>query len=179
MPEVRLDAGDAAELAEMLQFLTGWLARDPARLAASLEEFAGHPAYGIGELHQDLERRRTPLRPTAAISSDGSTILLWPQRDTVPGRFHDQVRVEAGLHLADASSRPFADEGHRPGRWQRAGPVTPVPVTQPTTETLQIQRNTDGPGTLVQLRPAAKVRGLPAISELHAEMNRFMRCHLP
>jgi hypothetical protein len=29
MPEVRLDAGDAAELAEMLQFLTGWLARDP------------------------------------------------------------------------------------------------------------------------------------------------------
>jgi hypothetical protein len=35
MPQVRLDAGDAAELAEMLQFLTGWLARDPARLAAS------------------------------------------------------------------------------------------------------------------------------------------------
>ena len=69
--QVRLDAGDAAELAEMLQFLTGWLARDPARLAASLEEFAGHPAYGIGELHQDLERRRTPLRPTEAISSDG------------------------------------------------------------------------------------------------------------
>ena len=30
--QVRLDAGDAAELAEMLQFLTGWLARDPARL---------------------------------------------------------------------------------------------------------------------------------------------------
>jgi hypothetical protein len=53
MPEVRLDA---AELAEMLQFLTGWLARDPARLAASLEEFVGHPAYGTGELHQDLER---------------------------------------------------------------------------------------------------------------------------
>ena len=43
MPEVRLDAGDAAELAEMLQFLTGWLARDPARLAAALDEFAGHP----------------------------------------------------------------------------------------------------------------------------------------
>ena len=29
MPEVRLDASDAAELAEMLQFLAGWLARDP------------------------------------------------------------------------------------------------------------------------------------------------------
>ena len=41
MPEVRPDA--AAELTEMLQFLTGWLARDPARLAASLEAFTGHP----------------------------------------------------------------------------------------------------------------------------------------
>ena len=34
MPEVRLDAADAAELAEMLQFLSQWLARDPARRAA-------------------------------------------------------------------------------------------------------------------------------------------------
>ena len=56
MPEVRLDAGDAAELAEMLQFLTGWLARDPARLAASLEQFVGHPAYGLPQLRSDLER---------------------------------------------------------------------------------------------------------------------------
>jgi hypothetical protein len=40
----------------MLQFLTGWLARDPGRLAASLEEFVGHPAYDIGQLRQDLER---------------------------------------------------------------------------------------------------------------------------
>ena len=56
MPEVRLDAADAAELAEMLQLLTGWLDRDPARLAASLAEFAGHPAYDIGQLRQDLER---------------------------------------------------------------------------------------------------------------------------
>jgi len=39
----------------MLQFLTGWLARDPARLTASLEDFAGHPAYGITQLHPDLE----------------------------------------------------------------------------------------------------------------------------
>jgi hypothetical protein len=40
----------------MLQFLTGWLARDPARLAVSLEEFVVNPAYGITQLHQDLER---------------------------------------------------------------------------------------------------------------------------
>ena len=43
MPEVKLNAADAAELAEMLQFLTSWLARDPARLAASLEESPAIP----------------------------------------------------------------------------------------------------------------------------------------
>jgi hypothetical protein len=56
MPEVSLDAADAAELAEMLQFLSQWLARDPARLGASLEEFVGHPAYGLPQLRDDLER---------------------------------------------------------------------------------------------------------------------------
>jgi hypothetical protein len=56
MPEVRLDIGDAAELAEMLQFLSQWLARDPGRLRASLEDFVGHPAYGITQLRADLER---------------------------------------------------------------------------------------------------------------------------
>jgi hypothetical protein len=56
MPEVRLDLTDAAELAEMLQFLSGWLARDPGRLSPSLEDFVGHPAYGIPQLQQDLER---------------------------------------------------------------------------------------------------------------------------
>jgi hypothetical protein len=56
MPEVKLDAADTAELAEMLQFLSQWLARDPGRLGPSLEEFVGHPAYGIDQLRQDLER---------------------------------------------------------------------------------------------------------------------------
>ena len=56
MPELRLDAVDAAELAELLQFLAEWLARDPGRLGASLEDFVGHPAYSIGELRQDLNR---------------------------------------------------------------------------------------------------------------------------
>jgi hypothetical protein len=56
MPEVMLDVTDAAELAEMLQFLTGWLARDPARLGPSLEEFVGHPAYGLAQLRADLDR---------------------------------------------------------------------------------------------------------------------------
>ena len=56
MPEMKLDATDAAELADMLQFLSQWLATDPARLTASLEQFTGHPAYGLGELRSDVER---------------------------------------------------------------------------------------------------------------------------
>ena len=56
MPEVNLDATDAAELAEMLQFLSQWMARDPDRLSASLAQFVGHPAYGLAQLRQDLER---------------------------------------------------------------------------------------------------------------------------
>ena len=56
MPEVKLDAADAAELAEMLQFISQWLARDPGHLAALLARFVGHPAYGLPQLRQDLER---------------------------------------------------------------------------------------------------------------------------
>ena len=56
MPELRLDVVDAAELAELLQFLADWLARDPDRLGVSLEAFVGHPAYNLGELRQDLNR---------------------------------------------------------------------------------------------------------------------------
>jgi hypothetical protein len=56
MPDMKLDAADAAELAEMLQFLSQWLARDPGRLAASLEDFVGHPAYGISQLRNDLKQ---------------------------------------------------------------------------------------------------------------------------
>ena len=56
MPDVRLDAADAAELAELLQFLAGWLARDPGRLGTSLEGFVGSAAYNLGQLRQDLGR---------------------------------------------------------------------------------------------------------------------------
>ena len=56
MPGMKLDANDAAELAEMLQFLSQWLARDPGRLGPSLDDFVGHPAYGLAQLRQDLER---------------------------------------------------------------------------------------------------------------------------
>jgi hypothetical protein len=72
MPEMKLDVTDAAELAEILRFLSQWLDSHPARVGPSLEEFVGHPAYGLTQLRQDLERlvfllggqrRRAPLRP--------------------------------------------------------------------------------------------------------------------
>ena len=56
MPDLRLDAVDAFELAELLQFLASWLARDPDRLGASLAGYVGHPAYGTAQLRQDLGR---------------------------------------------------------------------------------------------------------------------------
>ena len=56
MPQTTLDTGDAIELAELLQFLAGWLARNPGRLGASLADYVGHPAYGTTQLRQDLDR---------------------------------------------------------------------------------------------------------------------------
>ena len=56
MPTMNLDVVDAAELAELLQFLTGWTATDPARLAPSLLAYVGHPAYGLPQLRNDLNR---------------------------------------------------------------------------------------------------------------------------
>jgi hypothetical protein len=55
MPQLKLDAGDAGELAEMLTFLREWLTTDP-RLQALLAEQIGHPAYGLPQLHDDLDR---------------------------------------------------------------------------------------------------------------------------
>ena len=56
MTGIRIDTADAVELAELLQFLAGWIASDPARLESSLLAYAGHPAYGTTHLQQDLHR---------------------------------------------------------------------------------------------------------------------------
>ncbi len=74
MPQIPLDAADAAELAEMLQFLSDWLTRDPARLGASLEQFVGHPAYGTAQLRDDLDRFVFLLG-----GSDGESLFRPPQ----------------------------------------------------------------------------------------------------
>jgi len=70
MPSVTLDAGDAAELAEMLSFLGQWLARDPGRLGASLEDFLGNPGYGSQHL-----RDEEALFPSWHVPPDSSSIL--------------------------------------------------------------------------------------------------------
>lgn len=53
---IRLDAGDAAELAELLAFLADWLRQDQSRLASSLLSFVGNASYSLDTLHADLAR---------------------------------------------------------------------------------------------------------------------------
>ena len=57
MPGITLDPVDAAELAEVLTFLTQWLSgRQKHALADSFAAFIGHPAYNTGTLCADLHR---------------------------------------------------------------------------------------------------------------------------
>ena len=56
VPQVCLDAGDAVELGELLEFLGDWLACDRIRLADSLGRFLGVDAYDTDQLRADLSR---------------------------------------------------------------------------------------------------------------------------
>ncbi len=56
MPAVNMDAGDAAELAELLRFLHDWLGAEHNHLDASLGRFVGHPVYETSQLQADLAR---------------------------------------------------------------------------------------------------------------------------
>ena len=57
MPQIKLDPGEAAELAEILTFLAGWLSgsQKPV-LEGSLAAYVGHPACNIGTLCADLHQ---------------------------------------------------------------------------------------------------------------------------
>jgi hypothetical protein len=57
MPQITLDLSDAAELAQMLTFLAGWLSgsQKPV-LGKSLTAYVGHPAYTTEILRADLHR---------------------------------------------------------------------------------------------------------------------------
>jgi hypothetical protein len=54
--EVRLDGGEAAELAELLSFLGDWLLSDDEVLAASLGRFVDRRGYDTAALRADLAR---------------------------------------------------------------------------------------------------------------------------
>jgi hypothetical protein len=56
-PAVRLELVDAAELAEMLTFISQWLAGpDQAQLAASFGRYVGTDGYDLTELRTDVAR---------------------------------------------------------------------------------------------------------------------------
>jgi hypothetical protein len=55
--DLRLDAADAGEVAELLEFLGDWLdGSDSTLLAASLNRFVGTAGYDLDELRTDLTR---------------------------------------------------------------------------------------------------------------------------
>jgi hypothetical protein len=56
MTTVQFHTSDAAELAEMLTFIGGWLTSDPTTLTSSLEKFTASTAYTISTLRTDLAR---------------------------------------------------------------------------------------------------------------------------
>ncbi len=56
MRDMTLDLGDAAELAELLQFLRDWLDVEQDQLEHSLARFVGNPSYRLDQLHSDLDR---------------------------------------------------------------------------------------------------------------------------
>ena len=57
MSELRLDLGDAIELAEPLTFLTDWLSGSQQQpLADSLAAYVGYDRYSIDERRNDLHR---------------------------------------------------------------------------------------------------------------------------
>ena len=57
MPDVNLELSDAAELAELLTFLTDWLSGSQQQtLTDSLTAFIGHPACDVENLAADPHR---------------------------------------------------------------------------------------------------------------------------
>jgi hypothetical protein len=55
MPTITLDPTDAAELAELLQFIRDWVTTDQT-LDVSLARFVGTAAYSPATLSSDLDR---------------------------------------------------------------------------------------------------------------------------
>jgi len=56
MPQTHLDAADAVELAEHLQFINDWIATEHDHVTVSLARFVGTCAYSVDQLQADLHR---------------------------------------------------------------------------------------------------------------------------
>ena len=56
MPGITLHPADAEELADILSFISDWLARDIGRLQPLLASFVGHPGYTTQHLRDDIDR---------------------------------------------------------------------------------------------------------------------------
>jgi hypothetical protein len=56
MPAMNLELSDAAELAELLQFLRDWLSSGHDHLHSALEAFVRNAHYGLPQLRADLDR---------------------------------------------------------------------------------------------------------------------------
>jgi hypothetical protein len=56
MPDMTLDTSDAAELTELLHFLTDWLVVDHHHHQESLTRFVGGRGYDVDQLGNDLLR---------------------------------------------------------------------------------------------------------------------------
>ena len=102
-----LDSGDAAELAEMLEFLSDWLARDPVRPGASLAAFIGSRAYGTRQLQADLDRFVFLLG-----GSDGERLFQMPGND-------DPLRNDNVTTSGPAACCPVCSASFTPVRRQR------------------------------------------------------------
>jgi len=77
MTDIRLDAADANELAELLTFLTDWLDQDRDRLTASLHSFVGTSGYTIG---YDVDMLRSDLARFAFLLGDDGERLFGADR---------------------------------------------------------------------------------------------------
>jgi hypothetical protein len=70
---VNLDPADAAELADLLQFIAGWTASDREHMSASLLRYIGDTPYSPGHLRLDLDRFTSLLREDNGESLTRST----------------------------------------------------------------------------------------------------------
>ncbi len=111
MPAVNVDAGDAAELAELLRFLHDWMSAEHHHLDASLRHFVGNVAYDIDQLRADLARITFLLghddakpRSPATTAETGPRVMISSAAGSCSGV---AAMVSAHDILPSIADRPF------------------------------------------------------------------------